>query len=230
MTTMKLSNALLDVYVAPASLFDAIKQGTRPLIPLLLMLAISFVGVVYFYSNMSTEWIVEQQMLQAGDMSPAEEERIRAYFAESAGYIGWIGAVTQLVATLIITAVFALYFRIVGHKAEDFTYGNWFGFTVWTQMPTVILMLGFFAILFTASTPDLPIMTLGYASLNQLALGLSPGDAFYNWAEALNLFFLWSIVLSAVGLQRWVGMNMAKAAFFAALPYLLVFGIWAAMV
>lgn len=226
MATTTLSNAILDIYVAPKNLFDGLRSAKGwNWAALLLIIAISAVAIFAFYSGMSTEWIVEQQLLQVGDISPAEEQQFRAYFAESAGAIGWLGAIFNSLFILISIAILAGYFKLVG-GGSDYGYGDWFGFAIWTQMPTVIYMLGFFALFMTASTPDLPLMLVNYASINQLLLGLSPQDALYTWAESVNLFFFWNIALATIGLNRWCGMSMGKAGVLAALPFVLVFGIW----
>lgn len=226
MATSTLSSAVLDIFVAPKSLFDGLQSAKGwSWAALAIILMISGACIVSFYSGMSTEWIVEQQLLQAGDISPAEKDQLRAYFTQSAGSIGWLGAIFNGLFMLIMLAVLAGYFKLVS-GTDEYGYGDWFGFTVWTQMPTVVYMLGFLALYLTASTPDLPIMLLNYASANQLFLGLSAQDALYTWAESLNLFYLWYIALAAIGLNRWCDMNMTKATVLSALPFVLIFTLW----
>jgi hypothetical protein len=69
-----------------------------------------------------------------------------------------------------------------------------------------------------------------YASLNALALGLAPGERGYALASGLNLFYLWSIGLVAVAARHWSGLDWGRALLLGALPYLLVFGVWALLV
>ena len=57
-------------------------------------------------------------------------------------------------------------------------------------------------------------------------LGLSIGDTLYNWAETFNLFYLWSIAIAAIGLQKCVDISVSKSVMLAALPYIAVFGLW----
>lgn len=230
MSTTSLHNAMLDVYVAPSSLFESLKQSKGPtLIPLLIIIAVSFGAIMYFYSGMSTEWIVEQQMLQVPDASPAEEEQMRAYLTQSAGGVAWIGGIFNTIATLLIVALLAGYFRLVGGSNEELTYSEWFKFSVWTQMPTIVYMIGFMALVLSASTADLPLMLINYASVNQLFLDLPVGHQFYTFAESLNLFFIWNVVLSTIGLKHWANMSTIKAVIFSSLPYVVIFSIWAAL-
>lgn len=229
MATTTLSNAVLDIYLAPKALFDGLRTAKGwNWAALALIVCISFATIVAFYSGMSPDWIIEQQMLQVGDVSPSEEEQIRAYLTQSVGTVGWLGGIFNTLFIFITLVILAGYFKMVS-GSDEYSYGNWFGFTIWTQMPTVVYMLGFLALLLTASTPDLPLMLLNYASINQLLLDLAPSHSLYMWAESINLFYVWNIVLASIGLNRWTGMTMTKATVLSALPFVLVFGIWGAM-
>lgn len=227
MATATVGNALLDIYLAPKALFNGLKSAKGwSLFAFALILITGFGTTMYFYSGMSTEWIVEQQLLQAGDISPSEEEQFRAIFNESAGSVGILGGIFQSLFLVLFVSLMAGYYRLVCNQYEDYTYGDWFSFFTWTQMPNIVMLLGFAALVLTASTPDLPLMLINYASINQLILGLSPSDALYTWAESINLFYLWSITLSVIGLKAWCQMSSVKAVLISTMPYFLVFGIW----
>ena len=47
---------------------------------------------------------------------------------------------------------------------------------------------------------------------------------------ALNLTNLWMLVLMSIGYSRWTGASMTKSAIIASLPWVLIFGVWAAMI
>ena len=49
-------------------------------------------------------------------------------------------------------------------------------------------------------------------------------------AAMFCLFMLWQIAVMAIGLKQWCNFSMVKATFFAALPTVLIFGIWALLV
>ena len=90
--------------------------------------------------------------------------------------------------------------------------------------------IGLILLVLFADTPNLPLATANYASLNQLVLQLPIGAPFYTWAEAFNLFMFWQIAVMAIGLKQWCNFSMVKATLFAALPTVLIFGIWALLV
>ncbi|WP_019674680.1 YIP1 family protein [Arsukibacterium perlucidum] len=226
------SQALLDIYVAPKQLFNVLpeKKGWS-WFPLLLILAVNMFGVWYFYSGMSPEWVVEQQIAQvAHSMSPAEIAESRAVMGQMADKTGIISVAAILVITPIMMAIMALYLMLVGNPGQKRPYGDWFALAVWSNMPGVLNMLGLIILVLISSDPNLPLTTVNYLSLNQLLFGLEPGAAWYTWAENFNLIYLWIAGLFAVGLHSWSGYSAAKSALLGSLPLLLIYGLWAVFI
>jgi len=234
-TTTPSAMALLDIFVSPSNVFNHIKANKKwAWLGLLLIIAISGISSLLFFNGMSPEWIVEQQLGHAGDMSAQEAEQAKDAMMQFAQYTGVMGAVMGGVFILIITSIIAGYNLLIGNALAqtkpDFKYGDWFSFTVWTSMPAVINTLGFMILFLTATTAELPLDMTNYASVNQLMLNYLPGDALYTWAESLNLFSLWSILLTIIGFQRCCNMSAGKAVLAGTLPYLVIFGAWFALV
>lgn len=223
--------ALINVFVEPKSVFDNLQTTKKwSWLGLILIVAITATSSMMFFGGMSTEWLVEQQMMAAGDMSASEREAAQAAMSQMAEYTGIMAGVGSLIMFPVITALFALYYKVIGSTAAnvdpEFKFGDWFAFSVWTQMPALISTLGFMALFLTAATGDLPISMPNYASVNQLFMNLVPGDALYTWAESFNLFSIWSVIIAAVGFNRCCKMSMVKSVLFAALPIVVIFGAW----
>lgn len=223
--------ALINVFVEPKSVFENLQANKKwSWIGLILTVGVTAAASLMFFGGMSPDWIVEQQLMAAGDMAASEREAMKEGIEMMSEYMGVMAAVGTLIMLPVITTLFALYYKIIGATAADtspdFKFGDWFAFSVWTQMPTLINTLGFMALFLTAATADLPISMPNYASLNQLFLDFVPGDALYTWAESLNLFAIWSVIIAAVGFNRCCKMSMAKSAIFAFLPILVIFGVW----
>jgi hypothetical protein len=72
---------------------------------------------------MSAEWPVKQQLWQAGELSTAETEQARAVMAQTAAYTPLIAVVRVAVMSVIMHALYAGYYHLIG----DFSYGQWFG-------------------------------------------------------------------------------------------------------
>jgi len=230
MNTTNQGTALLDIFIAPNQAFAKIRGSGGNLLLLLGQMILAALAFYLFYQGMSPEWLVEQQMLTAGDLTPAEAEQTRAMVAQSAPYTALISAVFGPIMILVVNAILAGYLHLISKMSGDFRYQDWFGFSVWSQMPMQLNTIGLILLVLFADTPNLPLATINYASLNQLVLQLPVGAPFYTWAEAFSLFMFWQIALTANGLKQWCNFSTLKATFFAALPTVLIFGIWALLV
>ncbi|MDP4536601.1 Yip1 family protein [Alkalimonas collagenimarina] len=226
------TQALLDIYVAPKQVFDTLpeKKGWSWL-PFALIIAISAITMLWFYAGMTPEWIVEQQIAQtAHSMTPAEIEQSRAVMGQMADKSGIFAVGGVVVMTPIMLALMAVYLMLVGNSGQKRSYGDWYALTVWSNMPGIINMLGLMVLILISSDPNMPLNTVNYLSVNQLLLGLEPGQAWHTWAESLNLIYIWVTALFAVGLHSWSKYSPAKSAVLAALPMIVIFGLWAVFI
>ncbi|MDX1678482.1 YIP1 family protein [Arsukibacterium sp.] len=227
-----IGQALLDIYVAPKQLFNVLpeKKGWS-WVALLIMLTVNAFGLWYFYSGMSPEWIVEQQIAQtAHTLTPAEIEQSRAVMGQMANKTGIISVAAILVITPIMLAIMALYLMLVGNPGHKHSYGDWFAVAVWSNMPGILNMLGLIVLVLISSDPNLPLTTANYLSLNQLLLGLEPGHTWYTWAESFNLIYLWIGALFAVGLHCLSGYNAVKSTLLGFAPLVVIYGLWAVFI
>lgn len=230
MTTSTQGTALLDIFIAPTQAYAKIRGSGGNLLLLLGQMILTALAFYLFYQGMSPEWLVEQQMLNAGDLTPAEAEQTRALIAQTAGYTAIIGAVTGPIMLVVFNAILAGYLHLISKMSGDFRYQDWFGFSVWSQMPMQLNTMGLILLVLFSDTPNMPLATANYASFNQLVLQLPIGAPFYTWAESFSLFMFWQIALTAIGLKQWCNFSSVKATIFAALPTVLIFGIWALLV
>ena len=231
---------IIDALVAPSAVFNKLTAAKNfSWLALALLLVVSSASSWVFFDNMSTAWLVEQQLLQAGEMSPSELIAAKDIMQQTAEYTGLISVVFSSLSFIVIGAIFAGYYllaaRLTSGKSlanttavndAKLTFSDWFSFNIWTQMPLLINSLGFSLLIFTAATTDLPLSLINYASLNQLFLSLTPEHHLFMLAESANLFYLWSIFIATLGLQQCCKLSLGKAAFIAQLPYLLIFGLW----
>jgi hypothetical protein len=97
-------------------------------------------------------------------------------------------------------------------------------------MPMLLNALGLIVLSLLAASPDQPLAVANYASLNGLVLDLPLGHPWYNWAQAFSLFFIWSSVLIAIAVRVTQPIAWGRALLLGALPYVLVFGVWAVLV
>jgi hypothetical protein len=226
---------IVDALVAPTSLFNQFKAAKKwSWLALALVMVVTFFSTLVFFDNMSIEWLIDQQLLEAGELSVSELEGAKAIIEQTAQYTGLISATFSVISLLVINAIFAGYYLLIGkftknkiaNKNDTFVFSDWYSFSIWSHMPLLINTLGFSLLFLTAATNDLPLSIINYASLNQLFLGLTPEHHLYLWAESLNLFYIWSIFIATIGLKKCANLSLSKAAMIAELPYLIIFGFW----
>lgn len=224
---------LIDLFLAPASLFDALR-GRRwwGLAAFALILVAHVVSTFMFIGPMSDEWIVEQQIQQMPQFSEQEIEAVRPQLLAMAPHAALFGVISSIFMLGLVIGLFGSLYLLLTRIAGGERHGwvAWLRLTTWTQLPLLLFAIGLIVLTLIASTPDQPMGLAGYSSLNNLVLNLPPGHPWYTWALSLNLFYLWSILLAAIGIRRWTGTGWLRAGLIAAAPYVLVFGLWAAFV
>ena len=233
---MKSENAISaigDTFLAPTKAFNGLKEAkgwSWLAITLIFLFGISS-QVIYFNSVDQTFFVEQQvaQMEQTGDYNPAELEQAEAMTAQQFPMMWIFSAIGVLIGVPTIFCIFALYYYLIGKQDMEcqMNYGDWFGFTAFTSLPTIFASIGTIALVLTASTGDIPISVLTFSSINQLVFGLDASHAFAGLLESLNIFSIWTIVLTYFGLKSWTNFSNNKALFFALLPSLLIYGIWA---
>lgn len=220
----------LDSLLAPASAFAGLR--TAPLLRAWLALALiagfSALGSWLFLHGMSPEWLVEQQLQATPGMSEAEIAQARPMLLEVAPHTGLIAVIASVLMTPLMCAVLALaYFageRMLAKNRHG--YGRWFLASAHSLLPLAIGALGLVGLALLAESPDQPLGMANYASLNNLVLGLTPGEPGYAPASSLDLFQLWAAILAGVAARVWTGIDWFRALLLGALPYLLFYGGW----
>lgn len=219
---------ILNTLLNPAAAMAAVpQQSSRQFWLLAIQLLLTTAIIYWFYAGMSPAWLVEQQLLHAGELTPAETEQIRAAMASMAGATPIIGAVSIAVGSLAFTAITAGYLLLTGKLQKALNYGQWFALVVWSQLPALLNILGLALLVLLADSPDQSLMLVNYASLNQLVLDLPIGHALYTWAESINVFLIWQLWILFAGLQSAAGFTAKRAAIVTGTPVLLIFGLWA---
>lgn len=223
---------ITDSFLAPSAAFASMRARPAWAWVALALIALSSALSIYaLIGTASPEWIVEQQLQEAGELKPDELETARNALIEIAPYTAHIAAVSNVLLWPLFCALLALFY-FVGERALGTSrngYGAWFGLSTLSMLPQVINALGLIVLCLMYSG-DKPLQLANYASLNALVLGLTPGERGHGLAAALSLFYIWNIVLAAIGIRVYSGYGWGKSILLAALPYALLFGAWAAVI
>jgi len=90
--------------------------------------------------------------------------------------------------------------------------------------------LAAFVTIFMADSNQLATHSLQPLSLNSLLIHAKPGDPLFTWASSINLINFWSLYLMTIGYARWTGAELMRSAVIVVLPWVMLFGVWAALV
>lgn len=230
---MKSSNvmtALVDIFISPSKAFNGLKEAKGwSFVAFILLAGILAASMFAFYNKADPQYLIDQQVAAASvDATIAEQKMIRQSMEQTIDLQVWFAMFGGIIGLAVINALMAGYYLFVSKQDPEanYGYGAWYGFGVWTMMPMIISSLGLLILVLTASTDQISQSLFNYASINQLLIGLEIGHPFYTLLESLNIFSIWGIFIAAIGLKSWTNFTFNKALLFAALPSIVIYGIW----
>ncbi|WP_105174358.1 MULTISPECIES: YIP1 family protein [unclassified Pseudoalteromonas] len=230
---MKSSNvmtALVDIFISPSKAFNGLKEAKGwSFVAFILLAGILAASMFAFYNKADPQFLIDQQVAVASvDATIAEQKMIRQSMEQTIDLQVWFAMFGGIIGLAVINALMAGYYLFVSKQDPEanYGYGAWYGFGVWTMMPMIISSLGLLILVLTASTDQISQSLFNYASINQLLIGLEIGHPFYTLLESLNIFSIWGIFIAAIGLKSWTNFTFNKALLFAALPSIVIYGIW----
>ncbi|KPM76524.1 MULTISPECIES: YIP1 family protein [Pseudoalteromonas] len=230
---MKSSNvmtALVDIFISPSKAFNGLKEAKGwSFVAFILLAGILAASMFAFYNKADPQFLIDQQVAAASvDATIAEQKMIRQSMEQTIDMQVWFAMFGGIIGLAVINALMAGYYLFVSKQDPEanYGYGAWYGFGVWTMMPMIISSLGLLILVLTASTDQISQTLFNYASINQLLIGLEIGHPFYTLLESLNIFSIWGIFIAAIGLKSWTNFTFNKALLFAALPSIVIYGIW----
>ena len=224
-------NALVDIIASPGKALDEAKQHTSWLWwPLFISIFLAMAVFGYYYSWVDFPWLVEETVRNIPAESRAESaEAIRSFMQP--GRTMWFTLIMILVVSFIIYLLQAVYFHLANKmtSGSEIGFGQWFSFSVWISFVGIFATLAALIVILMADSNQLSNTSLQPLSFNALFIHAAPGTTWATWANSLNLVTFWTIFLAATGFGRWTGASTVKSWVIAALPWVLIFGIWAAL-
>jgi uncharacterized membrane protein len=129
---------------------------------------------------------------------------------------------------ILINSILAVYFNLATKSDEEHMHGftDWFGFTWWVSMPSIISSVLALLVIALADTHQLDPVSLSPTSLAYWA-GIDMASDWFSFAQSLRIESLWSMYLIAVGISQWTNIKGSKTYLIAVGPYLIIWGIWA---
>lgn len=233
MKSMNAISAIGDTFIAPTKMFNGLKEAKGwSWLAMILLFVFGISAQIIYFNSVDPAFFVEQQVVtmeQSGDYNPAELEQVEVMTAQQFPMMWIFAVVGVLIGIPTVFCIFALYYYLVGKQDSDcdMTFGDWFGFTTFTSLPTILASLGTIVLVLTAASSDIPSSVLTFSSLNQLLFGFAASHPFASLLESINIFSIWSLVLTYIGLKSWTNFSDGKACLFALLPSIVIYGGWA---
>ena len=228
-----IGNALVDIIAAPSKALDEVRDRVSWLwVPLGIVMALTVASMVAYYAWVDFDWLVDQAVadaLQAG-ADPSAAAGIRS-FMES-GTMITVTVVSIVVVTLLIYTIQSIYLHLVNKITgnPDLRFSQWFALSAWTAFPMVFQALSSFGVLAVAGNRQLPQEDLSPLSLQSLLINADSGSPWAAWGSSITVISFWTIGLLALGIMRWTGASTLKAVIIAALPSVLIYGVWALVI
>jgi hypothetical protein len=217
---------LVDIFLDPSKAFAAEKDKPTFLLPMAIMVAVSVAMLLAYYLRVDPEWFQDFALTMMGqEMTPAEVAQIKQVMP-SAKIQGYIAAVGTLIIVPVMYAIFALYYFLAGKIAgAPLSFKHGLSLAAWGSMPGALgALVGLVGALTMA--PQTPQHALMLTRVDPLLMQLPFDHAFSGLAKGFDLLMLWSIALGAIGWKAFARSGWGAAVFVAALPTVLIFGIW----
>ncbi|MDC8831602.1 YIP1 family protein [Alteromonas gilva] len=218
------------IFVKPNSVFKALNEKSNwSWIPFFIVIAMSLLPAYLFINFVDFEWykniLIDSQY---GDVSPAEQDMVRAQMAKSS--VMTFMMIGGIFGPIIINAVLALYLHLTTKSDEENLngYTDWYGFTWWVGMPIVISSL--IAIVLIAMSSDHQILPTIISPLSVAYLfNVDMASDWFAFAQSLRIDSLWTIYLITVGISQWTRFSTQKSATIAVAPFAVIWVVWAAI-
>lgn len=224
-------NAMVDIIASPSRAWDEIREHNRWFwIPLLLLIVLTSAAFTYFYMWVDYDWFVEETIRSMPAETRAEAAPgVRSFMSPTFSIGSTVAAVVFM--TFFFNLILATYYLLVSKftSSGEIRFGQWFSLSVWSGFPGIFSALAIFMVIFLADSNQVGQTELSPLSLNALLFQAEAGDTWFTWANSVNLIMFWSIFLAGLGISRWTASSLAKGLIIAGLPFVLIFGIWAAI-
>ena len=219
-----IGNVILD----PTPTFARLKDKTRAWLPLLILIVLTAGIMVWWISTLDFPWLIEHTVASQPKATPEMRAAMEKFMTPTS--MLWTSVIGAVVGTLMITAVSALYYLVAGKiMGVPIGFGKWFGFSVWTSVPR-LLTVPLSALQIMTSNGRLAPEDLNMASLNYLIFHLPVTHPWASLVGSMDLTMFWSIALAVLGLKAWTGRSTGTCVIVAVLPYLIIYGLWAAKI
>jgi hypothetical protein len=217
-----------NVILEPTPTFVRLKDKASAWLPLLALILLTL-GVTYWWiSTADFAWLREHLIAAQAAVKPEARAAMEKVITPT--MMLWTSAAGVVLVTPTLFALTAWYYLMAAKvMGNPIGYGRWFSFVAWVSVPR-LLVIPLMAFQIATSHGRLAPEDMNMVSLNYLLFHLPATSPWANLVGNLDLATFWSAGLAAIGLKAWTGRTMGTCVFVAVLPYLIVYGLWAAKI
>lgn len=223
--------ACSSIFFAPKAVFTTLNEKQNwSWLPFVMIMLAAMLPTYFYFTIVDFEWYRDFLVnTNYSDVSPAEQDTIRNSMQQ--GSVMAFGLVAIFLGVVVINAVIALYYNLVTKIDEQSLHGftDWYGFTWWTAMPSILVSLLSLVLLLLAENGQIQPHSLSPSSLAYL-FNVAPDSDWFGLAQGIRLDSFWSMYLAAIGITCWTSISMRTATLIAIAPSAVIWLIWAVIV
>lgn len=195
---------IVNTFVAPSKTFTDLRRNASWWVPFLLMVVISTVFVYTASQKIGFRKIMENQMQaqpkaqERLDKLPADQREARLEAgAKFTGVISYAFPVITLIIWLVIASALFGTFKFTG--GSDVPFKVAFAIVIYAALPLLLKTTLALVSLIAGMSPD--SFTFQNPAATNPGYFMNPADnlLLYNLASALDIFMIWTLVLTAIG-------------------------------
>jgi hypothetical protein len=224
-------STMVNIFVSPLEAFDSIAPRPTFIFPLLLILLGNIVTYGWYFSVVDYPWLVDQLMLQLGDLPSEQLTAAReAYTSMTSTGMMASSLVSIVVMLLLVYSLQAGYLSMVSALVgAPFRFKHWFSLNCWAYLPGLLVIIVSMVNIILSDNGQIDIYELNSLSLRNLGFSGEGTTSSNALLDSLNLATFWSLGLLITGYNAWVKSGYLKASIVVLAPYILIYGIWAAI-
>lgn len=222
--------ACLDIFTAPSIAFNNVKgKKGWAWLPFFLVISVTAGVFVHYFSVVDINWFQEQSLEQTAALTGMSYEEIKDASPQADASSAMLQSVISVILALIVMNLLSAVYYLLATKVtakNDFSFKDWFAFSWWTTLPTILSSFVSILVIFFATNNNISMNDLQPTSLNSLIFSVEQSSAWYTLLETITLFNLWIIAIASIGLKVWLNINTKKAVVLAVIPSVVLYGLW----
>jgi hypothetical protein len=221
MTPLQMFAALI---TNPRRAFAELEKNPRFAVPMILLLVANIGVVIWFYATIDIDSFISQALMARG-LNAAQRAQTAAFMSRNT--LMGSAAIGGILGLLAIQVVEAFYlFFIYEFLDVRRSFRQWFAFTWWCSLPTLISAVAAAVMLLVGHSSG-SVGVLSPFSLNQLFYHFDPQDNGYSLLNSVTLVQPLTILLMVIGAHAWSERSWVLNMVVVILPRLLIYSVWA---